>query len=347
MRSTIRTSLAAATLFALPLQAAPAAQAIRWPNPWAATPDLTYQSEGLETQVKNGVREQTRHTDTTTLHVTADKGEGFVQEWTVNGSKWEIIEGDPAKAATLEAAGKVLQGFPIATRLDRDGNYVGIDNITELATRMRDSLRPLIVSGVERKLAAIPDATARESARSEAMQRVDDALAQLTTPAVVEVTVGRVIQTYNAFVGVELEPEQWYEVETALDNPLGGDKLPAKLQFTLYPSKDDADDIFLEWNSSIDPAKGAQVAWDIAGKLAGVPISQAQRKGLPGQVVIHDTGFALFRRATGVTEMFETTRTVKLGGQEKTKRERMRLANGNHAHEWTQEDAPAAAMPAP
>lgn len=341
MRSAL---LAAAALLVLPLvlpaQTAFAADTLRWPNPWKEGQSLAYETESLDSETGSGKHEKTRTTSTTQVRISKATADGFVQEWVSRDMTYDVLEGDKASEQVAQAALKSFEGFPIAVDLDQDGNYTRIGNVDAVSARMRTVMKPVMVAGMETALAKL-DKAEREKARPAALQQVEGVLDRMTSPAVVEAMLSRDIQTYNAFVGVDLEPGQWYELETELDNPLGGKKFPAKLQVAMYASDDDPDDIFLEWKSAIDPEKGMEATWELVEKLYGEKIGRKQRKGLPREIAINDEGFAMFRRNTGVTEMFEYTRTVKLGEYEKTERERMRLTNGDHDHEWNEEPAAA------
>ncbi|MGH8075818.1 MAG: hypothetical protein ACREPE_00620, partial [Lysobacter sp.] len=135
-----------------------------------------------------------------------------------------------------------------------------------------------------------------------------------------------------------------YALETELDNPLGGKKFPATMEFGLYASEEDPADIFIEWDSTIDPKKGMDAVWDLTETLYGIKVPKADRKGLPKQISFVDEGFIIFNRDSGVIEMFESTRTVKLGDKVDVDRNRMRLTNGDHSHTWTEESEPAEAV---
>lgn len=335
--------LAAVALLVLPVAPTPAAFAadnLRWPNPWQQGRTLTYETESLDSQSGSGKLEKTRSTSTTRIRISEATADGYVQEWVSGDLSFQVLEGDRAGEQVMQAALAGFEGFPIAVELDKDGNYSRIRNVEAVATRMRTTLEPVMLAGVDAGLARL-DQAEREKARPAALQQVEGVLERMTSPAVVEAMLSRDIQTYNAFVGAELEPGRWYELETELDNPLGGRKFPARLRVAMHPSQDDPDDIVLEWNSAIDPEKGMDATWELMEKLYGTKIGRSQRRGLPKEIAINDEGFALFHRQSGVTEMFQYIRTVRFGGYEKIERERMRLTDGRHDHEWDREPAAA------
>lgn len=361
MKHWMTAALAASLSFAWPQgQAreapdAPAAEApaetIRWPVPWRAGLVLRYETENLESDVRPGKREKTRMTDTTTLRIVEATQAGFVQEWRSDTPDIEVIEGDPAMARRMEGVYDALAGLRILVELDKDANYKGIRNLEDIVRQMREAMRPLVISALDDALAKAPQGKAASDAdKAEARRHVEKVMDGIASPAFVEGSIGQVVQNYNAFVGIALEDGARYEVDTELDNPMGATKFPARLTFGLTVSDEDPEDVFVEWTSTIDPERGAAAAWEIAEKLAGTAIPQDQRKALPKEIQIEDTGFVLFNRGSGVIEMYENERKVTLQDVYKVDRDRMRLLDDAHGHVWKEapdgEAAPAAPVPA-
>lgn len=333
-----------AALLALPLNAT-AAETIRWVSPWSAMPTLIYETESVTRGVKAGVREHTRAMDTTEVSVAQARQDGFRQRWRSSEMAFEMLEGERALEAPTRESMLAFGAEPLEVELAAEGHYRHLHDAPAVAARFRAAMAPALRAGMEIALAQAP-AAADAPGRAEVEKQLSLVLDRLAEPAVLEAMLGRVLQTYNGFVGVDVEPGSWYEVATELPNPVGGGPLPAKLQFLLTVSDDDADDVFLEWNSTVDMGKGADAMWAIAEKLSGQAIPADVRTAIPGDIEFRDDGFFLFRRSSGVIEMFETTRTVKLAGTEKVERQRMRLTNGEHAHAWAAED-PAEPADAP
>lgn len=315
-----------------------AAETIAWKHPWRQGLALTYATEYTSDKAGAGKRQRTRATDTTAILVTEAGADGYVQAWTSRDARLELLEGDPAALAAARAAARAMDGVALQVELDPDGNFRAIRDLDALAVRLRAALRPMLAGGVDASVAKL-EAGKREAARAEADARTDAVLAQMTSPAMLQAMLGRVPQGYNGFVGLELEPGEWYGLDTELENPLGGPPFPARLEFAFSVSEDDLDDVFLEWTQTIDPAAGAEAAWALVERLAGTPIPAGERKGLPKELELADEGVILFRRSSGVIEMFESVRTVKLGEHQEVQRQRLRLTSGDHAHEWADGDA--------
>lgn len=325
-----------AALLALPM-GAHAAETVRWVAPWSAMPTLVYETESVTRGVKAGVREHTRAMDTTEISVVQAREDGFRQRWRSSDLAFEVLEGERALEAPTRESMLAFGAEPLEVELSAEGHYLRLHDAPAVASRFRTAMAPAMRAGIEAAVAQ--QATAPGAAeRAQIDRQVAAVLDRLAEPQVLEAMLGRVLQTYNGFVGVDVEPGAWYELATELPNPLGGTPLPAKLQFLLTVSEDDADDVFLEWNSTVDMGKGGDAMWAIVEKLSGQAIPAQVRDAIPDTIDFRDEGFFLFRRSSGVIEMFETTRTVKLAGTEKVERQRMRLIEGEHAHTWAAED---------
>ena len=340
----MKTGCAVAALLvasALPLPGR-AAETIRWQHPWAADVALRYATESIDDRTRDGQRTRMRATDTTEIRIAEARADGFLQAWTSQDARMELLEGDSAALAPAQAAVDAMAGMALEVELDRDANFHGIRNVEAIGARLRPALRPVVETGIDAGLDTLGPGQ-RAEARAQAAARVEAALAHMTSPPMLQAMLGRVPQAYNGFFGAELEAGQWYALETELDNPLGGPKFPARLEVAFTVSEDDPDDVFLEWTQAIDPVAGAGAAWALVERLTGQALDPALRKGLPDALDLRDEGMMLFRRGSGVIEMFEATRTVRLGASQQVQRQRMRLIGGDHDHAWTDEaEAPVA-----
>lgn len=324
------------------------AEEIRWPVPWKVGQVLTYETEGLDAEQSPKKREKVRTSDTTTITIVEASEEGYLQRWVSSNPRFELIEGDPKAAELMQGLDTSLADLQVLVELDKEATYRRIRNIDEISARMRTALEPMILEGVEKGVAETgAGAVDTKAAIEKARPQLERMLQGLTSPAYIEAAMGQILQTYNAFVGISLEDGASYTAEAELDNPMGGKKFPSKIEFGLYTSEEDPQDVFVEWTSKIDPERGAEAAWEVAEKLVGMKIPAADRKDLPKQISIVDTGFLVFNRGTGVIEMYENERTIDLAETHKSDRDRMRLTNGEHAHHWKEEGAEAENATAP
>lgn len=340
MKALLFTVLAALTVVPAHAQKNDAsAETIRWPVPWKAGLRLAYEFESLDTEVGKDKREKIRVTDNTVVSIASESEQGFVQEWKSNGGSYEVIEGDATKAEMMRAFMKALSNLALQVDLGKDGNYERIRNLDTVAARFRSAMTEMMLPAVEAEVRKGLGEKANEAdvaaALEKARKRADDMLSRMSSPAVVEHMAAQLIKNYNGFVGVELENGASYTLDTELPNPLGGKSFPAKLEFGLYSSEDDPQDIYLEWTMKIDPERGLDALWDTVEALSGEKMDKKARKKLPKDLSIDDEGFLLFHRTSGVIEMYSNERRIVLGDLHKVERERLRLVDGEHSHEWS------------
>jgi hypothetical protein len=304
---------------------------VKWVMPWKADTSLTYETESLETETTGDAEAIERSTDTSTVRIIEASSEGFVQAWSSKDLQYTVLKGDKSFEAAYRAMAKELEDLVVEAKLDKAGNYAGLRNFDALLPRMRVAMQPMLLSMSEAELAKITDAGEREKARARMKESLDGTLERMLAPAVAEALLSRHIQVYNAFVGIELEPDQAYEVALEIPNPVGGPAFPATMTFSLSVSEDDPEDLFVTFDQVIDPEKGTAGALAIGENLAGQKLEGMDKMGT---IDIKDEGLFVVNRTTGVIEMFETTRTTTFAGTTKVERERMRLLDGTHDHVW-------------
>jgi hypothetical protein len=332
----LRRTLAAALLCALPLYPALAAEeaaapTVKWVLPWKPGTTLEYASEDLTTS-DLARRERTRSTSTATVRISEALKQGFVQAWSWRDEAYVVEEGDKAGEAQMRAFAAAMQDVALEVELDADGNYARLRNLAEITPRLRQAMQPLVLAGLEGSLAGIADAGKRDEARKAAMAQVDGFIDRMLAPAVLETMLARNIQWYNAFVGIDIEPDQDYEAKVEVANPVGGAPIPVTVTFSLSVSKDDPDDLFVAFEQKIDRENGGAAAAAVIEGLLGTTLPKDQKQL---EMSIVDEGLFVVHRPTGVVEMFEATRTVQAGDRSKVERHRLRLTNGEHEHVWT------------
>ena len=317
------------------------AEEIKVPLPWKQGQVLQYQFEQVETKTRPGAREKSISTSMLEVKTVEAGKEGFVQHWRSYDNKQEVLEGDKDGARAIADAMKGLEDLAFVVDTDADGLYKGMRNLDEVAKRLRAAMQPVMLTllreATEKNTAALEPAK-----RKEAIDKVEAEanafLDRFTQAQVLEGLLTRDIQTVLNFSGAELEDDQAYELETTLENPTGGAPFPAKLTFGLYVEKESPEDVWLEWRLEIDAVKGAAAIWDTVERLYGRKIDDAERKTLPAQVSIVDTGFIVFERATGMPELYQYVRNTKIAENANYERRRMRLLGTAHDHEWVEEN---------
>ena len=319
-----------------------ASEVIKLPLPWKVGQTLPYQNEQVKTATAPGKREKSLTASQSDVLTTKADPTGFVQQWRWHDSSMEVLEGDKVAAGMMADAMKGVEDIALVIEMDDKGTYQSLRNLDDVAQRIRTALRPvmltLMTEGLEKASVGV-EASKRAEMLAKAPAETDAFLQRFTAPKLLETMLTRDIQTVLNFTGAELEDDQSYELETVIENPTGGAPFPAKLTFGLYVDQDEPEDVYLEWTMEIDPVKGANAIWDTVEKLFGRTFSAAERKDLPAQVSIIDKGFIIFERSTGLPEMYQNERTTKLGENANYERNRMRLLEGGHGHEWAQQDS--------
>jgi len=321
--------------------AEPEAVMVKLPLPWQQGDVLHYRHEQVQTKTGPGTREKSRSSSTIEVKTVGAGTPGFLQLWRGYDSTQDTLEGDKVQAQAMADAMKGLEDLSFEIEMDAEGTYQRMRNLDIVVRRMRAALQPVVaklVRDATEKAAAGLEPAKRAQALQQAQANADAYLDRITAPAVLEGMLTRDIQTVLNFAGAELEDDQAYELETTLDNPTGGAPFPAKLSFGLYVVKDAPEDVNLEWTLEIDPVKGASAIWDTVERLYGRRIGEAERKTLPAQVSIVDTGFIVFERATGLPEMYQYERNVKIAENANYERSRLRLVEQAHDHAWTEEN---------
>lgn len=332
-----RRTLGAALLCALPPTHAVAADAapattVAWVLPWEAGTTLEYASEDL-TVSDLAERERTRSTATATVRIVDAGEQGFVQSWSWDDSSFVVEEGDKTREAATREFNARMQDLPLEVELDRAGNYVRVHELERAIPRLREVTRPLVLANLEARLAQVPDAKLRRQARRAATAQVEEFLDRMLAPARLEVLLARNIQWYNAFTGIDGESGQEYTARTQLPNPDGGAPIPAEITYSLSAFDDDPEDLYVVFRQQIAPEYGGAAKVAIVEGLLGIRIEGAS----DADIAIADEGMFAIHRTSGVVEMFETTRTVRLGEKTRTERHRLRLLNGEHAHAWRED----------
>lgn len=315
----------------------PAAPTIDLPLPWKEGGVLRYQMEQLQSKQSAKARQKSIATSTTELRTQRADKSGYEVHWVSRDSTHETLEGDASLDAILKPALKKMEAEPLMVVLSADGTYERVRNIDHLSARMREVMAPVMVealgAGLKASGSELSDAHAKE-AKEKAQAMLDTYLDNITSPKVLESMATKQARNIAFFNAGGLEDGASYELETELENPTGGPNFPAKLTYGLSVSKDDPEDVFIEWTSTIDPVKGASALVETVKRLFGEDLKALEMKDLPDKIAIKDTGLMLVHRPTGMVEMYEDERTTTFGDASNYERNRLRLLDAGHGHEW-------------
>lgn len=317
-----------------------AAPVVDVPLPWKTGQVLRYDFEAIQAETAPGKREKSRSTSIAELATKRAGEDGYEVHWNSRDSKYEVLEGGDPEQARVREAMKAMADVPMVVALKGDGTYEGVRNLDDVSARMRAILQPLLRTMVQESVdKAFPpgsDAGKRQQALDEAQSRMRTYLDGISAPRVLEGLMTRQVRNIAFYNAGGLEDGASYELETELENPTGAPSFPAKLTFGLWVDKDEPEDVYIEWKSEIDPVKGATALVETVKRLYG-PALKIDPKDMPAQVSIVDSGFMVLHRPTGMVEMYEDERTTKFGETANYERNRMRLLDLGHGHEWKAE----------
>lgn len=342
----LRRTLLAALLCALTTPAAFAAEqagaapAVKWVLPWQSGTTLEYANEEFGVD-DLGEHEVTRGTSSVTVRILAASEKGFIQAWTWGDNRYEVIEGDKSEEAWVGALATAVDGMTLEVELDPSGNYSRVHNLPAFAARQRQAIRPILLDAtLQQVLAEEPDLAMHDAMRAITAAAVDGELDKMFSPEFVDLMFATDIRWYNAFAGIEAVPGKQYQATTEL--AMDGISAPVPLTYRLETRPESPDDLFVVFERKIDRqvSEGLVIAM-IEGELdEGLSDHQKQQ-----ELVVLDQGTYIVHRRTGVVEMFEGTRTTRVGDKRKVDRLRLRQLDGAHEHSWDGQASSQGASP--
>ena len=314
---------------------------IHWVAPWREGVTLRYATEDAETSIGAAGTERSRTTSIETIRIAEARDDGFVQAWSFADSRYEQLEGGEGQEALMQQLIDSMPDLTIEVDLDATGNFVGLRNLDELVARLRPVLGTtfgrMFDAGVE-SAGGWPEGDEAAAARAGGREFVDGMIDRMTRPEVLGALVSRDAIAYNDAFGAELEAGVPFETDVDIDSPLGGGSVPARVTLLMRPGVPGSDEATLEWTTRMDREQAAAMALAAVEQMYGVDVSDADRAKVVADMSIVDTGFARFRRSTGVPLMMETVRTVVAAGERRVERRRMRLLDDDHGHAWTDDE---------
>lgn len=340
MRTSIlwRGVLALATaIFVAPVQAETQVLA----SPWKVGTALEYDVEQYdETLVDGELQEATRITDRETIRIVeALPGGGFVQAWTWNGARYELIAGDPEEFAIVRKGYEAMAGVPLLVDLGAEGQVDGIRNLAEIQLAMDTKVKPLMAEAVALGMASqLPeglDDAHREQLLATMMQEaqpmVDAMLDDFFAPDRIERLAADDAMRYNEYTGIELPLGQSRTQPAAITHRAGKAPLQATVELTLEPHAADADVAVLRWRRTPAAGQSGEVA-EMLGETLASSLPEGHGEVVAEQVAYADVGWLLLRRATGVIELYESRLEADYGPVRMVERRRMRLQGS--AYDW-------------
>ncbi|UHQ18430.1 hypothetical protein LVB87_09405 [Lysobacter sp. KIS68-7] len=210
---------------------------VRWPVPWTLGSETAYEGS-LVTEQENGVAKSSYRVTTTEVHrIVGASNSGFEMLVENQGSRIEMIEGDPARANALQPMFKLSDASPTRVELDATGRMVGLHVDPELSVQLKKAGKPGLESVMRSQIDALPE-DQRAPWRAQMDALVEKILDQNLSVAAMEAT-RREWWDLTALVGRSYKPGEVQEVPSAFFNSECG-VMPAPLYFWLDPTRTDA-----------------------------------------------------------------------------------------------------------
>jgi hypothetical protein len=293
------------------LFAADAAQAtISLPVPWKQGITLRYRSQSSNEKTKGALHTRVQTQDLTELSITEARPDGFVQQW--RSLKPEVaVTGDGDQVANERKVAQALvarfRSLPMQANLDAHGAYRGLRNWKELGAAMREVMLPALVA----QNAARKDLVGAK--KDELAGMIGPALDRLTTESAINASLGRQVAIFNYFTAANIPRGKKVTYEDNLPSPWSSDVIPSKGSFELVSEDARAGTITIRWQQGIDPVKGRDAVWKMAGTLGISRNSGSGNNGMPKGMVLNDEATVVLERATGLPVKLEHKREVALG----------------------------------
>jgi len=288
-----------------------AAQAtVSLPVPWKQGMTLRYKSSSSNEKTKGQLHTRIQTQDVTELTILEANAQGFVQQWK-SISPEVAVTGDSAQVSSERKIAQALvtrfKTLPMEAKLDAKGGYRGLRNWQALGAAMREVMLPALVeqSAARKEL--------KGTSREELQARLAPALDRLTTQAAIDASLGRQVAIFNYFTAANIPRGKKVTYEDALPSPWSSDVIPSKGSFELIAEDAKADTVTIRWQQGIDPVKGRDAVWKMAGTLGINRSGGVGSDGLPKGMLLKDEATVVLNRSTGVPVKLEHRRDVALG----------------------------------
>jgi hypothetical protein len=293
------------------LLAAPLAQAsVSLPVPWKEGMQLRYRSQSSNEKIKGKLHTRIQTQDTTELSILEAGPRGFVQQWR-SLSPEVAVTGDGDQVANERKVAQALvarfKSLPMQAELDAKGAYRGLRNWQELGAAMREVMLPALVA----QNAARKDLVGAK--KDELQGMLAPALERLTTQPAINASLGRQVAIFNYFTAANIPRGKKVTYEDKLPSPWSSDLIPSRGSFELVEEDAKAGTVTIRWQQGIDPVKGREAIWKMAGVLGISRNGGVGADGLPKGLVLSDEATVVLERATGLPVRLEHHREVALG----------------------------------
>lgn len=203
-----------------------------------------------------------------------------------------------------------MQGLHIVLQIDPRGTITGVQNWETLRGEMLKNLDGLLAktSNAQREK---PDQALMENLRAQW-----DTM--FSTKAQVEQVCTRDAQIYFRVLGRTYTRNQPYEYQDALENPVGGERLPTRARIALKSFDRRSGQAVLHWNQSADREQTDRIMRSIVKDLAARRGKQVPEEGLMKNIALENHADVEVDVGTGWVTKLTETKSVNLGTRAQT-----------------------------
>ena len=241
------------------------------------------------------------------LEVLRADSQGYLVGWTVGATTFDVPA--PSESVLRQVVG-LMEGLRIMLQIDSRGAITGVQNWEALRGEMLKNLDGLL---------AKPSHAQRGKTDQALMENLRAQWnTMFSTKAQVEQVCTRDAQIYFRVLGRAYMRNQPYEYQSSLENPLGGDPLPARAGIVLKSFDDRSGQAVLHWNQSADREQTDRIMRSIVKDLAARRGKQLPDEGFMKTVALETHAEVEVEVETGWVTKLTETKSVNLGTRAQT-----------------------------
>lgn len=233
--------------------------------------------------------------------------QGYLVGWTIGATTFEIPA--PSESVLRQVVG-LMQGMRIVLQIDPRGAITGVHNWEALRSEMLTNLDTLSAN------ASVSQPEKADQALIENLRAQWDTM--FSTKAQVEQVCTRDAQIYFRVLGRTYKQHRPYKYQSFLDNPLGGDPLPAHADIVLKSFDDRSGQAVLQWNQSADREQTDRIMESIVRGLAARKGRRVPEEGFMNTVALENHAEVEVDVGTGWITKLTETKSVNLGSRAQT-----------------------------
>lgn len=241
------------------------------------------------------------------LEVLRADSHGYLVGWTVGATTFEVPA--PSESVLRQVVG-LMQGMQILLQIDPHGVITGVQNWEALRGEMLKNLESLPADTVQAQRGN------RDQALIEQLRQQWDT--RFSTRAQVEHVCTRDAQIYFRILGKTYTRDQRYEYDSVLENPLGGDPLPARTDIVLKSFNGRSGRAVLHWNQSADREQTDRIMHSLLKDLAARRGKQVPKEGTSKTLALENHAEVEVDVGSGWVTKITETKSVHLGTRTQT-----------------------------